>query len=228
MFSPKIVDSDAFLDMPQSSQLLYFHLAMRADDDGFIGNPKKILRMMNGGDDDLKVLIAKRFILSFESGVVVIKHWLIHNLIRNDRYHETQYLDEKAMLDTKENGAYTELATNRQPNDNRLAPEVRLGKVRLGKENTVASAPTPAQEAKSFFEGGETFETIHGEFAEKVPAALLDSELKKFTLYWTEPNGTGTKVRWQQQPTFDVRRRLIGWLQRVKERAITRGRGLAE
>src|SRR4051812_42051179 len=115
MFSPQIVDSDAFLDMPQTSQLLYFHLAMRADDDGFVGNPKKILRMIGGNDDDLKVLFTKRFILGFESGVIVIKHWLIHNLIRADRYHETQYLEEKSILTVKENGAYTEVTTSRQP-----------------------------------------------------------------------------------------------------------------
>lgn len=139
MFSPQIVDSDAFLDMGQGSQLLYFHLAMRADDDGFVGNPKKILRMVGGNDDDLKVLLVKRFILAFENGVVVIKHWRIHNLIRQDRYHETKYLDEKASLRVKENGSYTE----RQPNGNQLAPEVRLGKVRLGKESN-----TPAQSAE--------------------------------------------------------------------------------
>src|SRR5436305_1269125 len=104
MFSPQIVDSDAFLDMPQSSQLLYFHLAMRADDDGFVGNPKKILRIIGGNDDDLRVLILKRFVLAFQSGVVVIKHWRIHNLIRADRYNETKYLDEKTQLSIKENG----------------------------------------------------------------------------------------------------------------------------
>lgn len=91
MFSPDIVDSDAFLDMPTSSQLLYFHLGMRADDDGFV-NPKKIMRMVGANGDDLKVLLTKRFLLPFESGVVVIKHWLIHNLIRKDRYKETMYV----------------------------------------------------------------------------------------------------------------------------------------
>ena len=95
MFSQQIVDSDAFLDMPQSSQLLYFHLAMRADDEGFVGNPKKIMRMIGSGDDDYKVLITKRFILTFESSVMVIKHWLIHNTIRMDRFNETAYKDEK-------------------------------------------------------------------------------------------------------------------------------------
>ena len=83
MFSKTIIDSDAFLDMPLSTQSLYFHLSMRADDDGFINNPKKIQRMIGCADDDLKLLIAKNFIIPFESGIVVIKHWKIHNYIRN-------------------------------------------------------------------------------------------------------------------------------------------------
>lgn len=140
MFSPQIVDSDAFLDMPPTSQLLYFHLCMRADDDGFVGNPKKVLRMVGGNDDDLKILMGKRFILSFENGVVVIKHWLIHNSIRSDRYHETQYLEEKSTLAVKENKSYTEknqlpLATIAQPSGNQMEPQVRLGKVRLEDTN---------------------------------------------------------------------------------------------
>src|SRR3990167_1792929 len=108
MFSPDIVGSDAFFEMPTSSQALYFHLGMYADDDGFV-NPKKIMRMMSAGDDDLKVLITKRFVLPFESGVIVIKHWLIHNLIRSDLYKETSYKKEKALLGLNDNGAYTEL-----------------------------------------------------------------------------------------------------------------------
>lgn len=108
MISQDIVDSDVFLDMPQSTQLLYFHLAVRADDDGFV-SPKKIMRIMGASDDDLKILIGKRYLLAFESGVVVIKHWLIHNLIRADLYKETTYLKEKATLGLNEFGAYTEL-----------------------------------------------------------------------------------------------------------------------
>src|SRR3990167_2929616 len=117
LFSPDIVGSDAFLEMPVSSRELYFQLGMYADDDGFI-NPKKIMRMVGAGDDDLKVILTKRFALPFESGVIVIKHWLIHNTIRKDRYKETQYLEEKKMLKIKENGSYTELATKGLPNDN--------------------------------------------------------------------------------------------------------------
>jgi hypothetical protein len=108
MFSPEIVTSDPFLDMGQGAQLLYFHLAIKADDDGFV-SPKGVMRMLGIADDELKVLIAKRFILPFESGVVVIKHWLIHNLIRADLYKETQYKKEKSMLGLNENGAYTEM-----------------------------------------------------------------------------------------------------------------------
>ena len=123
MFSPQIVASEEFLTMPISSQALYFHLGMNADDDGFV-QPKVIMRSIGSGDDDLKVLLTKRFLLHFESGVVVIKHWLIHNLIQKDRYHPTRFQDEKKALYIKENKAYTDSV-------NKMLPEVRLGKVRL-------------------------------------------------------------------------------------------------
>ena len=107
MFAKTIIDSDAFLDMPLSTQSLYFHLSMRGDDEGFVNNPKKIQRMIGASDDDLKLLIAKNFIITFETGVVVIKHWKIHNYIREDRLQPTVYADERAMLEVKESGAYT-------------------------------------------------------------------------------------------------------------------------
>ena len=107
MFAKTIIDSDAFLDMPLSTQCLYFHLSMRADDEGFINNPKKVMRMIGASEDDLKVLITKKFILTFESGVIVIKHWKIHNYIRGDRLIDTKYQDEKELLELKDNGAYT-------------------------------------------------------------------------------------------------------------------------
>ena len=107
MFAKTIIDSDAFLDMPLSTQAFYFHLSMRADDEGFINNPKKIQRMIGASDDDFKVLIAKNFIIPFESGVVVIKHWKIHNYIRNDRLVATKYTEERERLIIKDNGAYT-------------------------------------------------------------------------------------------------------------------------
>ena len=128
MFAKTIIDSDAFIDMPLSTQALYFHLSMRADDDGFINNPKKIQRMIGASDDDLKVLCLKRFILPFDSGVVVIKHWKIHNYIRNDRYKPTVYVEEKAMITSKENGVYTEADTVGIPSGNQMDTQYRLGK----------------------------------------------------------------------------------------------------
>lgn len=107
MFAKTIVDSDAFLDMPLSTQALYFHLSMRADDDGFINNPKKIQRTIGASEDDLKLLLAKSFILAFETGVIVIKHWRINNYIQKDRYKETLYQDEMSALEVKDNGSYT-------------------------------------------------------------------------------------------------------------------------
>ena len=107
MFAKTIIDSDAFLDMPLSAQALYFHLSMRADDDGFVNNPKKIQRLISATEDDLKLLVAKSFLLIFENGVVVIKHWRIHNYIRGDRKKNTVYKEEMSLLGIKENGAYT-------------------------------------------------------------------------------------------------------------------------
>lgn len=113
MFAKTIIDSDAFIDMPLSTQALYFHLSMRADDDGFINNPKKIMRMIGASEDDLKVLCLKKFIIPFDSGIVVIKHWKIHNYIRNDRKKDTVYPEEMSLLIEKDNGAYS-LISNEQ------------------------------------------------------------------------------------------------------------------
>ena len=144
MFAKTIIDSDAFLDMPSSTQALYFHLGMRADDEGFINNAKKIQRVVGASDDDLKLLIAKRFVIPFETGIIVIKHWKIHNYIRKDRLKETVYQAEKALLSEKENGSYTIC----QPTVNQLSTECqhRLGKDRLGKDsigkvNNIADKP---------------------------------------------------------------------------------------
>lgn len=145
MFAKTIIDSDAFLDMPMSTQALYFHLAMRADDDGFLNNPKKIQRIIGASDDDMRVLISKRFLIPFDSGVVVIKHWKIHNYIRNDRYKPTVYEEEKAQLTTKENGAYTLGIPSGIPNGYQMDTQVRieLGEDRvrreLGEENNNTS-----------------------------------------------------------------------------------------
>lgn len=107
MFSKSIIDSDEFLDMPLSAQALYFHLSMRADDDGFINGPARIQRTIGCSPDDFKLLLVKRFLIQFETGVVVIRHWRIHNYIAKDRYHETMYIEEKERLFVDANKAYS-------------------------------------------------------------------------------------------------------------------------
>lgn len=148
MFAKTIIDSDAFLEMPTTSQLLYFHLAMRADDDGFVNKPKSLMRMVGCKEDDLKILFAKKFLIPFESGVVVIKHWKIHNYIRKDTYTETKYKEEKASLELDENSAYriaeaeplslcdgsvTGALQSRDECVTGTSTQVRLGKDRVGK-----------------------------------------------------------------------------------------------
>lgn len=158
MFAKTIIDSDAFLDMPQSTQLLYFHLAMRADDDGFVNKPKSIMRDSRSNDDDIKLLMAKKFIIPFESGVIVIKHWRIHNLIRLDRYNETKYTEEKSTLYLDDLGAYTQskhkavaLPPTKDsggkpieldvglPSVNQRLPQDRLGKDSIVQDNYIES-----------------------------------------------------------------------------------------
>ena len=136
MFAKTIIDSDSFLDMPLTTQALYFHLNMRADDDGFINNPKKIVRMIGSSDDDLKLLLAKSFIIVFENGIIVIKHWRINNYIRNDRYKETLYLEEKSKLDIKENNGYSLRDTNGIPIDNQMDTQDSIGKNSIDKNRS--------------------------------------------------------------------------------------------
>lgn len=130
MFAKKITESDVFLDMPASTQALYFHLNMAADDDGFVNNPKKIQRMIGAADDDMKLLIAKSFIIVFESGIIVIKHWKMHNYIQTDRYKPSDYIEEKSLLEIKKNKAYTLTVSDLDTN---CIQDVSIGKVRLGK-----------------------------------------------------------------------------------------------
>lgn len=146
MFAKTIIDSDAFIDMPTTARLLYYDLAMRADDDGFVNSPKKISRMTGASDDDLRILAMKKFIIPFESGVVVIKHWKIHNYIRKDTYRETKYKDEKATLSLDENNAYTNrlLLVDDPSTQDRLGKD-KLGKERLEEEEKADKPPKPTR-----------------------------------------------------------------------------------
>ena len=109
MFSLDVVDTDDFLDMPATTQSLYFHLGMRADDDGFVSNPKKITKMVNCTPDDLQMLTEKGYIISFDSGIVVIKEWKVNNYIRNDRYTPTRYIEELRGI-SEQNGIYVKIS----------------------------------------------------------------------------------------------------------------------
>lgn len=131
MMSKSIIKSDTFLDMPATTQNLYFHMLLDADDDGFINAPKSIMRMIGAKDDDMKVLAAKQFVIPFESGVVVIKDWKIHNYIQNDRYKPST-LPERDLLNIQKDKTYT-LKSNVSRMDTECIQTVSIGKDRLGK-----------------------------------------------------------------------------------------------
>lgn len=179
MFAKTIIDSDAFLDMPLSTQSLYFHLSMRADDDGFINNPKKIQRMIGASDDDLKLLIVKNFIIPFESGIVVIKHWKIHNYIQSDRYKPTVYHEEREQLEMKKNKAYTLLGNTMDTECIQdvysLETQDRLGKDRLGKDRLIdipdSAEPEPPAPKKT--------KPVKHKYGEYKNVLLSDDELEK-------------------------------------------------
>lgn len=138
MFAKTIIDSDAFLDMPLSAQALYFHLSMRADDDGFLNNAKKIMRTIGANQNDYDILVLKSFIIQFEDGICVIKHWRINNYLRNDRYKHTIYSEQMDMLEVKDNGRYS-LKNDVGiplgiPDGYQLDTQYRLGKDSLDKD----------------------------------------------------------------------------------------------
>ena len=177
MFAKTIIDSDAFLEMPTTSQLLYFHLSMRADDDGFVNKPKSLMRMVGCKDDDLKLLFVKKFLIPFESGVVVIKHWKIHNYIRKDTYTETKYKEEKATLELDENSAYrlADVSPLQLRDEFVTSPSTqdRLGKVSTGKDSVgedieEAKPPKPTRHKYGLYENvlltDEEYEKLQEEF----------------------------------------------------------------
>lgn len=162
MFAKTIVLSDAFLDMPMSARCLYFTLGMLADDDGFVNSPKSIMRQCGASNDDMNLLLAKKFLLVFDDGVIVIKHWRINNYLRSDRHVDTKYTEHKESLSVDDNGAYTV--------GSRLAvgiPNGDTGKVRLGKDsidanNTITASrfapPTPSDVENYATEKGLTID----------------------------------------------------------------------
>lgn len=149
MFTKKITDGDEFTEMPPTAQCLYFHLCMSADDDGFSNHIRIAMFNAHASTDDFNTLIAKKFIIPFESGVIVIKHWKMHNYIQNDRYHATKYVEEKASLLLKKNGVYT-MDTGCIQDVYKVDTEVRLGKVRLGKVSVSREDTPTLEEVKAY------------------------------------------------------------------------------
>ena len=171
MFAKTIIDSDAFLDMPISARLLYYDLGMRADDDGFVNSPKKIMRMVGATQDDLSILALKKFIIPFENGIVVIKHWKIHNYIRKDTYNETKYLEQKMQLD--ENNSYRLKNSDCDGPVDDPSTQDRLGKDRLGKDNIYITA---SEDKSSTADTAKASKHKYGEYKNVL---LKDEELQK-------------------------------------------------
>lgn len=191
MLSSKIVCSDAFTELPWAVQSLYVQLVMEADDDGFLNNAKRIQNMLAVPKDSLSILIDKRFLLSFNNGIVVIKHWRVHNQIRKDRYNPTQYQDEFNMLDIKQDGSYTEkqknedgnhLATTWQPDGNQMATQDRLGKVSLVKDSLEEEETPNAEHSGSPSSNQIDYESIrnlYNEICVSFPKCTVLSDARK-------------------------------------------------
>ena len=230
MFAKTIIDSDAFLDMPLSTQALYFHLSMRADDDGFLNNASRIVRLINATRNDFDLLLAKRFIIQFDEGICVIKHWRIHNYIQRDRYKETVYKDEKALLKLNENGAYSldpfciqdgsNMDTECIQDGSNLDPQVRLGKVSKGKIKT--SCPTLAEPAPGskpvisfLLNDGTLFDVLENDvimYQQLYPGIDVNQELRNIVA-WCDANPKNRKTR------AGAKRFMNGWLSRAQNSA---------
>lgn len=235
MFSKTVVDSDAFSDMPLTTQALYFHLGMQADDDGFVNSPKKIQRSIGATADDMKLLIAKGFIIPFNSGVIVITHWKVHNYIRKDTYNETTCREEKALLELRENKTYylpnADSSTDCIRTVDGTLTQVRLGKDRIGKdrleENTCAEplqASTPEPEEPAIISlplNDKTWYSITqkqvDEWSGLYPAVDVMQELRKM-VGWLDANTSNRKTR------RGIKSFVNRWLSKEQDRGGSRQR----
>ena len=187
MLSKQITESDSFLEMPLSSQALYMHLNMNADDDGFVNSPKRIQRMVGASDDDLRLLITKKFLIPFESGIVVVKHWRMNNYIRSDRYTPTVYTEEREMLIEKKNRSYSLKNTQGIPNDNQTDTQIRLDKKRLNKSSclervNILKQMTP-EEVEKIFDRYEDADYLIDAVQEEIDSKCKGSEIHDFFRY---------------------------------------------
>lgn len=231
MFTKKVTESDAFLDMPLSTQALYFHLNMNADDEGFVNNAKKIQRTIGASDDDLKLLVLKKFIIPYESGVIVIKHWKMHNYIAKDRFHKSPYDEERSLLEVKENGVYT-LKGNEEKQDIQndaydlytdciqdvYADKNRLEEIRLEENSIDILGKAPAEEKSIFIklilndktEYEVTYEDVNN-YQELYPAVDVKQQLRNMK-GWCDANPTNRKTR------TGIKRFINSWLSKEQNR----------
>ena len=194
MVAKSIVDSDSFIDLPNSARLLYYDLLIRADDDGFINSPNKIMRMTGASQDDLTILALKKFIIPFDNGVVVIKHWRIHNYIRKDTYKETNYKEQKALLSYDENNAYTMRG--------RIVDEP-LTQDRIGKDIDRIGIYLPLKDGTEYEITDEFMVDLKSTFSNK----NVEDELKKMRS-WLIANPQKRKTK------TGIKRFINGWLSR--------------
>lgn len=180
MFDLEVVDTDLFLEMPQSTQNLYFHLGMRADDDGFVSNPKKIIRTIGANEDDLKVLFSKQFVIPFESGIVVIRHWKLNNYLRKDRYTETIYKEEMKQLTEDENGVYNLNMKIGIPNDNQNVTNGLHSIEKNSKEEISIDKNSIDIYSQNEVEISKDWEIKFEEFYSKYPKKVKRQDVKKW------------------------------------------------
>ena len=223
MFAKTIVLSDAFLDLPMSARCLYFTLGMLADDDGFVNAPRSIMRQCGATDTDMKLLLAAKFVLIFESGVIVIKHWRINNYLRSDRYTETKYAEEKAELSVDDNGTYHKepgipdgIPGDYQQYTGGIPDGIpRIGKVSTGKvsgekastkQDNTSSFSSKEEEIRGEYEGGDGAQETEGTQKPKAPAAGLRSEKERANriLYLRERIASFRRVGFDPAPFYKL------------------------
>lgn len=231
MFSLDVVNTDKFMEMPLTAQALYFHLGMRADDDGFIASPRQIMKAVECKQDDMKILISKGYVIPFESGIVVIRHWKQHNYIQSDRYRKTKFLEERSHLELVENVYITD--TERIQNGSNVEPQYRLSKdivrVRVRDRDSIELGDTVCTEPEESVSMPPVIslilndKSLHDIFQSDIdgwkelyPAVDILQELRKMK-GWLDSNPAKRKTK------RGIKRFINGWLAREQDRNGSKG-----
>lgn len=227
MFSLDVVNTDRFMEMPLTAQALYFHLGMRADDDGFIASPRQIMKAVECKQDDMKILISKGYVIPFESGIVVIRHWKQHNYIQSDRYRKTKFLEEKSHLELVEN-VYVADTECIQDSSN-MDTQDRIGKVRVRDRDSIELGDTVCTEPEESVSMPPVIslllndKSLHDIFQSDIdgwkelyPAVDILQELRKMK-GWLDSNPAKRKTQ------RGIKRFINGWLAREQDRNVVKG-----